>query len=479
MSTSSRPASVHLHLSAGLALLIASLFVPAAAIADPGDVLTSFGNGGVALEGSTGVKPVLDAMHHPDHGLLLAVRHVSDQGDIQIRLLQMDVASGIVLSSQVLPPAIEDGLEVHMRDDGLGGLIVGATVVGASTARDVLIFRLDSGLALDAGFGWRQVGFDLPPYLIDDLEDLEILSDGRIVALTSQSTGEGNRVGLIFLNSDGSLDQTVPGAGYVLVAEGLGGDLGAEAMAVDSLDRLWIGTRYSGPNLGKIAVLRILPNGTLDINFAIVGATTLEVRDCPTCPADTTAYFQDLKVLLDRPYVLATVRNADLNDDPTVARVTDHGDIDPLFGGWTRILFAAPPASTDAGDPLPVYRFDLEVDAARRGIVVAAGGEDPGSGPAQDYLGIARLNVQGEFDTAFGDGGKAVRSFGMGSRFTDPFLVVLGVDPIAGSMSSLRTAIWDGGANDVAVMALEGFPVDLFTDGFESGGLTAWSAHVP
>ena len=64
-------------------------FNTVAVSADPGDLLTSFGTGGIAFEGAQASEPVMDAILHPELELLVATCHRTDAGDHQVRLIQM------------------------------------------------------------------------------------------------------------------------------------------------------------------------------------------------------------------------------------------------------------------------------------------------------------------------------------------------------------------------------------------------------
>ena len=460
-----------------LLVLVFSLS-PAAAGADPGDLLTSFGIDGVAFEGLGQGHIVRDVILHPSLGLLVATyeRVGSPHGllESKLRLVQMDPETGAVLTTVTYPPLFEDFREMHLKNDGLGGVIVGATVVVDADDTDVLIFRLTPGLAIDPSFGFRQVGFNLVPTdAFEQLEDLVVLFDGRIVAVAAVSTPTGFQSGLIFLHPDGTLDTSISvsglPAGLAFVPFQEEGRFFPVAMEVDSVGRLWVAASRFGLTSETLAVARFFSSATPDTSFAGDGSTLLEYRECALCPAKD-AKVVDLTVLGDRAYL--AVETADTTDSyvvHAVARLSDTGGVDPFFGVWRTVDFLSlvpggpPTANTE--------RPSLESDSTRDGIVLVATNT---TFLARSYVGVARLALDGEFDPGFAGGAPVLRTLGEGTQCFEAHFVVQGVSDIAGTSSSLRIATTEDFSNDVAVMAIEGFDVSIFADGFESGDLSAW-----
>ncbi|MEM8996800.1 MAG: hypothetical protein AAGF23_18590 [Acidobacteriota bacterium] len=450
----------------------------APAAADPGDLLTGFGTDGLLFEDAALGEVVERTILHPDHDLLIATRRRTDDGDQRIGLIQVDSAAGVVLSNRTLAPDFDGGSPIHLRPDGLGGVIVGTTVSGDPNqgGKDLLIFRLGGGLELDSGFGLRQLGFDLSPNPNERMEDLEVLSDGRIVALTSVATDEGTRIGLVFLKPDGSPDTSLPNGGLELIPNPVDEGLIPEMMAVDSRDRLWIGAFPLGPSPQRMAVTRVLPDASLDSSFGTSGIGLFDFRPCASCPADSTASLADIETLGEVAYVLASVEIGLDQRNAAATALGEAGGPDPALGGWTRIPFLSPPGGPSPGRTLPISRLDLEVDPERRGLVVATTGEDQEANPSRDYVGLTRVRPGGGLDTAFGNGGTVTHSFGEDASFTQPYLTVKGRDDLTDMTSSARITVL---ADDIAVMAVEGFFNEIFADGFESGDTSAWSDIVP
>jgi len=217
-------------------------------------------------------------------------RQISEgAGQTQVRLIRMDPETGAGLGSETLSPLVDERRPLFLHDDGAGGVILGATKVVDATNSDALIFRVDSTLTLDASFGIRQIAFDLDPAGLDVLQGLEVLSDGRIIALMEVPTTLGPEAGLIFLNADGTLDDTIVNGsfpdGLQIVPFLIEGEIYPVAMDVDSQDRIWIAAARFGPSVEKVAVARVLANGVADTSYAGNGSSLLDFRECVLCPS--------------------------------------------------------------------------------------------------------------------------------------------------------------------------------------------------
>lgn len=480
MPSSSHPrrAARPVALASVLLVFFATFFGALPAAADPGDLLATFGTGGILTEHS-GFQ-VEDAILHPTLGLIVAMYLPATGNSGRVRILRLNPHTGATIQTLSFL-TVTEMWELRVVDDGQGGLVVGGSIEVSAQNWDLWIFRLDSDLVVDPGFGYRQVPFDLVTDGEDFLEDLAVLPDGRIVALAQVETTFGFQTGLAYLNPDGSLDATIQNGafpdGLQLVPFALAGDVIPEALVVDSQGRIVVGgVWYEAGGDWELAFARMLGDGTADATFAGNGTTNFAFQDCLQCAPVHGVIVEDMAVLGDDVYVVVTVPALSATH-VSVALLTDLGGVDGSFGGWRTQPLVAPAGSPDPGGPMVLARPSLAVDEERRGLVVGTLARDPAPG-GLDYVGILRWNTSGELDAYFGNDGGDLYA-GTSLSLFESHVVVRGVDPVSGLLSNVLVATSDTSVGTVTVVGAEGFPVDLFADGFESGGLVAWSAHVP
>ncbi|MEM1183140.1 MAG: hypothetical protein AAGM22_32660 [Acidobacteriota bacterium] len=464
-----------------LAALLAALLLPSSVTAAPGDLLTSFGVQGIAYDTFGQGNTIKDAILHPILGIVLGAYVDQGAGLAQIRLARMDPDTGAVLGSETLSVSVDAQSELHIKDDGAGGLIVGATAIVDATNTDPLIFRVNSDLTINPSFGLRRISIDLAPAGFDVLEDIEQLSDGRIVALVSVPTTFDPEAGLVFLNANGSPDTSIANGnfpdGVQIVPFQVTGEIYPVALAVDSRDRLWVAAARFGPSIEKIAVARLLPNAAADTSYAGLGSALVDYRECVPCPSDGADPF-DIEILGDRGFIAVEATDSvTFSRVIAVARLTEFGGVDGQFGGWRRVPFPSPASRSVGGTPVEAVRPDVEVDPRRRGVVVAAEVIELGG---SSFIGVGRLRAaDGELDSQFAGGGTVLHELAPG---VGPGLVNLMVDgslAAADFESTAWVATSDSSNLDAAVMAIEGWPGPFFADGFESGDLSGWSGVFP
>ena len=139
----------------------------------------------------------------------------------------------------------------------------------------------------------------------------------------------------------------------------------------------------------KIAILRLNPDGTLDMSFGFGGKVASSVG----YEGDGVALQQDGKIIVAG--IAGTGRFM-------VARFLANGDLDTTFGtlGSTTVTFGNPNGLTQA----------LAVAIQTDGKIVAVGRAAEPS-PENTNFGVVRLNADGSLDSTFGNGGKVSTNF--------------------------------------------------------------------
>jgi uncharacterized delta-60 repeat protein len=271
----------------------------------------------------------------------------------------------------------------------------------------LLAFLVFSGTALGAGA--LDATFDGDGKVVTDLggndsaSDVVVQSDGKFV--TAGSSGGELTPGDFALtrhNVDGSLDTSFGGDGKVVTDFGTDYD-SASAVAIQSSGKI-VAVGYSG---GDFALARYAPNGDLDFTFDGDGKVVTDFDDSSDRAAD---------VAIQRDGKIIAVGTSDSLGTPEqdfgnfgLARYNPDGSLDASFDG----------------DGLVVTNFDLCDGAAGVAIqpddkIVVGGGANPCDYYAPDsYLALARYNLNGSLDPAFGGDGKVIGCARSGSGCSD------------------------------------------------------------
>ena len=218
----------------------------------------------------------------------------------------------------------------------------------------------------------------------DGVADAALQADGKIV-VTGSAQG---RLGLARYNPDGSLDPSFDGDGLVLTSMG-----GVDARAIALMpDGRIVVAGSAGPSMNlDVAFVRYNADGSLDDSFdgdgiLVAGGGASEV-------------VSDAAVLGDGSIVAGVRTFFGGPEDLTVIRLGPNGAPDGGFG-------AGGVASFNLGGDERVDRIVLLPD----GKVAAAGATDP-PGDVPDFL-LARLNADGSLDSSFGAGGVVIADHG-------------------------------------------------------------------
>lgn len=255
------------------------------------------------------------------------------------------------------------------------GKIVAAGTAGSPTS--IGLARYESNGTLDSSFG----SGGLVSATVDGAASaLVVQSDGKLVTLGGNAAGDFL---LARFASDGALDTSF-GVGGTVTTDCGGNDYGA-ALVLQADGRLVAaGWRGNGGSAGTLCLARYTSDGSLDASFGGDGIVTA---------FDGTAIGLGLALQADGKLLVA----ANTGSNFVVARFNGDGSADTGFGtgGLAQATFG--PVSTG---------FALAVAVQPNGRIVAAGATGGGD------LGLARFLANGTTDASFGDGGTVSTDLG-------------------------------------------------------------------
>lgn len=258
----------------------------------------------------------------------------------------------------------------------------------------------------DPSFGTDgRLEIDLNAGRVNTCTSVAVQPDGRIVLAGSRDTGipEGTRDFVVMrLHPDGSFDESFSDNGYAFVNFALPGPLvrsidQANALALQPDGRIVVaGNAERAPGDHDFALVRFLPDGTLDDSFGDGGRVVFGIDD------DGPTIDRVLAMAISPDGRIALAGNSENDASRMVAmRLAADGQPDPSFN-------------------LVGYRlvggFGFATDSVAASIVV----RDDGGLLLGGYAGIeenvdfavAALAADGSYDPAFGDAGRVLIDFG-------------------------------------------------------------------
>ncbi len=221
---------------------------------------------------------------------------------------------------------------------------------------------------------------------IEQAEALVVQSDGKLLVAGSDDRS------VIRLNPNGSTDIDFGTNGKVSTSQLVVRDVALQADGkIVVAGMAWGGNTQAGDTGYDFALARYEANGSPDTTFGASGITTTPI-------GSGTAKDEAASVAIapDGDVVLA----GSTQGTPSlaaVARYDSAGDLDDTFDADGK-------ATTDFGSSGDASAYDLVVQAD--GKMVVAGGTSNGD------FALARFNLDGSFDPAFGTDGKVLTDFG-------------------------------------------------------------------
>lgn len=236
---------------------------------------TSWGSNGYVVDSSGVGLPMTALLDDQDRLVLLAMGQ-NQVPNIRRYLADGSVDPGFGVSGFAQRPAgfrtVSPGAQGIILD-GAGGLIVGGTT-GSGVSVDFAVYRLTSNGVIDTLFGVNGMA-TINNQVGDYTLTLGLDSTGRIlVGGASTSNLTAFQYTLARLTSGGALDPSFGTAGVVSGTLSGAGSVYANAVAVDSQDRVLVGMSHVVNNVAKFVIQRRLSDGTLDADFTQIEIPT-------------------------------------------------------------------------------------------------------------------------------------------------------------------------------------------------------------
>jgi uncharacterized delta-60 repeat protein len=292
--------------------------------------------------------------------------------------------------------------------DSQGRIVVGGWYSNSSNQSDLLIARLAPDGKYDTSFGGGDGsvvqdlgGQDYPSGITTDAQDR------ILVAGTRQAPAESIRGFVARFNTDGQLDPTFGGTGWIDPLDNPSEPTGISSVAVDSNQRLVLGGSWF--DFERMAVIRLLGDGSRDSSFGQGGLTTLSFDPTASEGGDSLAIDPQGRINLTGVIHGNGSSSGRANDpnDLAVARLLPDGAPDPAF-------------SDDGMNRQPIEGGDLSggratldragrlvtVNVLRTGPTMRSGSSPRGASISTISSLIARFRADGSFDTSFGQNGQ-------------------------------------------------------------------------
>lgn len=323
--------------------------------------------------------------------------------------------------------------------------------VGSSVNYDFAIARYHENGVLDNTFGTSGIATIAPSPTTDNCYDVQILSDGKIIAVGYlwNTTYNAYDIVVVKLNSDGSIDNTFGTNGITTTSNSIYQDhLTAFSVDIDSDGKILTGG-YTGitPNF-SIVIMRYLSNGSLDNSFGTNGKAITNI-------GDGWDEAQSIMVDADAKIVISGRSHNGSNSDFAVLRYHNNGTLDNSFGSngvvLTKIgggddygksvliqsdkkIFVCGASTFDADRVFAGARYDTDgsldesvgfgkvytdvnydygnaVAIQTDGKIIVAGYTYTTANVNEDFL-VLRYNDNGDLDNSFGNNGISIKDIG-------------------------------------------------------------------
>ena len=234
----------------------------------------------------------------------------------------------------------------------------------------------------------------------DEGKAVAIDAQGRIV-VTGMSANDNSNGDMVIwrYKSDGTLDQTFNGTGYVISSDLLGGveDDEGMAVAVDANGKIVVAGFSNNGSNDDMVIWRYNEDGTVDTSFNNTGY----VFHDGAAGGNGYDYANALALDANGKIVVAGVsEDSTGHSEMTIWRYNSDGSLDTTFGGDGNVSHIGAAGGTGSD-----YGYGVAIDAD--GKIVVTGSSKNGNG--YNDLAIWRYNSDGSLDTSFNGSGSTTR----------------------------------------------------------------------
>jgi uncharacterized delta-60 repeat protein len=409
-----------------LFIVCAAVLSTLPAFAQTGKLDTTFGSGGVVVIGGASFPNAPAAVIQTNGEIIVAgqfnglpgVARLTSSGALDPTFGNHGIATTSLDSSEVAS-SVGVGLQ------STGKIVIGLSTLFGANDDGFTLVRFKSNGTLDTTFGTGG-SVTVAPFNTRFLAPsvLSVQSNDEIVLAGSRAVARFTANGALDTSFGSEGVASVPFGSITSIAPESNGDI-----LLGTGSQLLGTTPPQGTNT-QGAVVRLLPDGTIDTSFGIAGQVA-------TLPSAAAIAVQSNGQIVVAGSQIGLVSGSSSRFQPGfgVVRLESNGAIDTTFGtnGGAFVGFTGFPA---------VNGYALAIQS--NGDIVAAGDAVVSTAfTAPANFALARFTPQGTLDTTFGTGGKVTTSFGSNTAFVTSLVIQ--------SNGNLVAAGVDGGVNGGAV----------------------------
>ena len=388
----------------GRVLVVISTILPVMAMAMPGDLDPTFGDGGIVVTSLGTDWDIPYTLLLQDDGSIVAVGQSTYAGDFALVRYRPDgsldpaFGAGGIVRTDLSP--IRDFAARAVID--AEGRIVAAGLAEAGGATRVALARYQTDGQLDPSFGSGGVVLTAVGTIGSAANALALQADGKLVVAGSTSVNLNSHTDIAVLRylPTSELDPLFGSGGIATTS------LGDRDQVVDAFVQpdgrlIIVGSTYSQQDTARnqFAVLRYLADGSLDPTFGVGGV----VRT--TFTAGVSTYDEPYRAALQPDGKIVVIGRSNTQGYYgafLLARYRTDGSLDPTFGSGGKVI-----------DTVSTSAIGLSVKVLPDGRLIAAGAVT--DGPYWDF-GLVRYASDGSRDATFGTAGMVRTAIGPGDN---------------------------------------------------------------
>lgn len=306
-------------------------------------------------------------------------------------LLDPNFGNGGVVVSPV-SMTFEDGARAVAVQPADGKIVAVGYVDRGGGNYDFAVARYNTDGSLDTTFDGDGIAITAISAGRDEAHAVAIQPDGQIVVagVASNTTTGTDFVVARYNSSDGSLDTSFNGSGYITTDFGSTNDE-VFAVALQSTGKIVAVGQTGSLTDTSFALARYTTTGMLDVTFGINGRQVTSFDDGVDAAYAVAIQTNDKIVVAG---IADNISGPGINNDFALARYEIDGALDPTFGNAGKVMTAVGAADEGA--------FAVGIQQST-GKIVAAGAVLNAAG--NNDFGVVRYNVDGSLDTTFAAGG--------------------------------------------------------------------------
>jgi len=361
-----------------------------------GSLDTTFGGDGKAITAAgVGDNYARDVVIQTD-GKIVAVGSTFTTGDFAVIRYNSDgtLDPSFGVGGKTTIPVLGSGDYANAAAVQTDGKIVIAGDVYNGSNYDIGVVRLNTNGTLDTLFSAD--GKVTIPVLAgnDSATSVEMQTDGKIVVAGQAHNGVDYDIAMLRINSNGSFDFTFDGDGRLTTAPFSGNDF-AGSVAVRSDGKL-LAAGYANPISADFVVLLYNTNGSLDTSFDTDGIVTADV-------GNSAATCRGIAIQNNGRIIAVGSSNSGTLEKFSVARYLTDGNLDPTYG--TNGLTITPVGTRGSANAVAI-QFN--------GKSVVVGTAFNGT---NEDIAVVRYETDGTLDTGFDTDGVAILDLGGSNEF--------------------------------------------------------------